>query len=621
MLEYILAQLVIGLINGSLYAIMSLGVAIIFGTLRVANFAHGSQYMLGAFFALGLLHLPEIFPGLGLPSLGYWWAFLIVPVLVGLVGMATEYLFIRRVYNLDHAYGLLLTVGLTLITEGVFRVQFGAAGFPYQAPPELSGGFDLGFLYLPSYRAWVIAASAAICFGTWYLIERTPLGASLRGATENPVLVRAFGINVPRLLTLTYGFGVGLAGLAGVMAAPIFQVNPLMGQNIIVVVFAVVVIGGMGSILGAIISGLALGMIEGLAKVVWPEASSTVIFVVMAIVLLLKPAGLLGRPDVIGAKPAHTVGRDESDQSWAVWLAALLLVAAVTAPLFAYPLFVANILCFALFASAYNLVFGFAGLLGFGHAAFLGIAGYVTAHTAKHWGITPELAILLGASASGVAGILFGWIAIRRKELYFAMITLALAQIVYFYAVQAQWTGGEDGIQAVPRGYLFGVIDLNDTLTIYYACLCVCLLGLLAIYRIIRSPFGESLKAIRENEPRTISLGYEADRIKLVAFALSAFFSGLAGAMKAIVFQVATLVDVHFLTSGDVLLMTLLGGIGTILGPIVGAAIFVTLQNQLVQLGSWVHIIQGATFVVCILLFRSGVVGSLLMASRRKAKS
>ena len=280
------AQLLVGLINGAFYAMLSLGLAVIFGLLNIINFTHGAQYMLGAFCAWFLLNWFGI---------GYWAALVIAPVVVGLLGIAIERLLLRHIARLDHLYGLLLTFGLALIIEGVFRQQYGSSGQPYTIPAELQGARNLGFMFLPNYRAWVIFASLAVCLATWFVIERTRLGAYLRAATENPVLVRAFGIDVPRMVTLTYGGGAALAALAGVMAAPIYQVSPLMGSNIIIVVFAVVVIGGMGSILGAIVSGFALGLIEGLTKVFYPEASSTVIFVIMALLLLVKPAGLFGR--------------------------------------------------------------------------------------------------------------------------------------------------------------------------------------------------------------------------------------------------------------------------------------------------------------------------------------
>ncbi|MGH7065947.1 MAG: branched-chain amino acid ABC transporter permease [Stellaceae bacterium] len=280
------AQLLVGLINGAFYALLSLGLAVIFGLLNIINFAHGAQYMLGAFGAWLLLS------ALGL---GYWPALVLAPLAVGALGVAIERTLLRRIRELDHLYGLLLTFGLALVIEGVFRQRYGSSGLPYDIPPSLAGGSNLGFMFLPTYRAWVILASLVICLATWFAIERTRLGAYLRAATENPQLAQAFGIDVPRLVTLTYGAGAALAALAGVMAAPIYQVSPLMGRNIIITVFAVVVIGGLGSILGAIVAGFALGLVEGLTKVFWPEASSTVIFVIMALVLLVKPAGLFGR--------------------------------------------------------------------------------------------------------------------------------------------------------------------------------------------------------------------------------------------------------------------------------------------------------------------------------------
>ena len=283
--QALFGQLLIGLINGSFYALLSLGLAVIFGLLNIINFTHGAQYMLGAFCAYFLLNRLGI---------GYWWSLIAVPLVVGAFGVLIERTMLKPLYKLDHLYGLLLTFGLALVIQGLFRNEFGSSGLPYPIPKELSGGHNLGFMFLPNYRAWVVAASLVACIGTWFVIERTKLGAYLRAATENPALVQAFGINVPRMITLTYGFGVALAALAGVMAAPIYQVSPQMGADLIIVVFAVVVIGGMGSIMGSIVTGFGLGVIEGLTKVFYPEASNTVIFIIMAIVLLIKPAGLFG---------------------------------------------------------------------------------------------------------------------------------------------------------------------------------------------------------------------------------------------------------------------------------------------------------------------------------------
>jgi branched-chain amino acid transport system permease protein len=288
-------------------------------------------------------------------------------------------------------------------------------------------------------------------------------------------------------------------------------------------------------------------------------------------------------------------------------MVALLLVA----PLFVYPIFLMKVLCFALFASAFNLLIGYVGLVSFGHAAFFGGAAYITGHAAKVWGFPPELAILAGTAAAALLGLGFGLLAIRRQGIYFAMITLALAQMIFFVSLQAPFTGGEDGIQAVPRGVMFGFLDLGDIETLYFVVLAIFLGGFLLIYRIIHSPFGHVLRAIRENEPRAVSLGYKVDHYKLLAFVLSAALAGLAGGTKTIVFQLASLTDVHWTMSGEVILMTLLGGLGTVFGPAVGALVLVSLQNYLAQIGSWVTVVQGTIFVICVLTFRRGIIGEL----------
>jgi branched-chain amino acid transport system permease protein len=289
----------------------------------------------------------------------------------------------------------------------------------------------------------------------------------------------------------------------------------------------------------------------------------------------------------------------------------------LVAPTVIYPVFLMKVMCFALFACAFNLLIGYVGLLSFGHAMFFGLASYVAAHGAKVWGLTPELAVLAGTASAGALGLAVGALAIRRQGIYFAMITLALSQMVFFFCLQAPFTGGEDGIQAVPRGRLFGLIDLSSTWAMYAFVCAVFFGGFLLIYRIVHSPFGQVLKAIRENESRAVSLGYDVDRYKLLAFVLSATLAGLAGATKAIVFQLASLTDVHWTMSGEVVLMTLLGGLGTIFGPVVGAAVIITMQNYLAQLGAWVTVVQGVIFVVCVLAFRRGIVGEIGHALKR----
>ena len=317
-----------------------------------------------------------------------------------------------------------------------------------------------------------------------------------------------------------------------------------------------------------------------------------------------------------GIAPGTALEQDDKPLHRVIFVALALLL--IAAPFALYPVFIMKVLCFALFASAFNVLFGYVGLLSFGHAAFFGLASYVAAYTAKYWGVTPELAILLGTAAGAALGLAFGAIAIRRQGIYFAMITLALAQMVYFFSVQRpDFTNGEDGIQAIPRGHLFGIFDLSNDMTLYWTVLVIFFAGTLLMHRLVHSPFGQVLQAVRDNEGRAISLGYRVQRYKLVAFVVSAAVAALAGATKAIIFQVATLVDVHWSMSGEPILMALVGGVGTIFGPLVGAAVITTLQNYLVSAGSWVTVIQGLIFIFCVLIFRAGIVGTVAHRIRR----
>ena len=608
-LPALFGQLVLGLINGSFYALLSIGLAVIFGMLRVINFAHGAQYMLGAYAAWMLLHYLGV---------SYWGALLLAPLIVGALGAVIERLLLSRIYNVDHLYGLLLTFGLALILEGVFRHYFGTSGQIYNVPAGMGAVLNLGFVFVPVYRAWVIGASVVVCVLTWLLIERTNLGAHLRAATENPTLVQAFGINVPRLRTLAYVLGAGLAGLSGVFAAPVYPISPLMGQSVMIVVFAVVVIGGMGSITGAIFAGYGLGVLEGLTKYFYPEASSTVIFVAMVVVLLVRPSGLMGRDINEESAPGEN---DENaaapSRGWQLALVAAFLVLLFVAPRFVYPILLMNVLCFAIFALSFNLLFGYSGLLSFAHAAFFGGAAYLTGHAVKQWGFTPELAILSGIAFAAALGALIGIVALRRRGLYFSMITLAMAQMFYFVCVQAPFTGGENGLQNIPRGNLFGIIPLESNSAMYVFTVVVFTMCVVAMYRIVHSPFGDTVQAIRDNERRAISLGFPVQSYKLAIFVMSAAFAGLAGSMKALVFQFASLTDVSWHVSGDVILMVLVGGVGTILGPIIGSGLVLAITDYFATSDFPVPVALGLTFVTCVLVLRSGVVGTTLRLVRR----
>lgn len=617
-MDALLGQLTVGLINGSFYAVLSLGLAIIFGMLNIVNFAHGAQYMLGAYISWMLLNYF---------GLGYWWSLLLSPLLAGAFGIILERTLIRRLYDKAHLYGLLLTFGVAFIIQGLARVYYGSAGLRYEIPAEFVGVWDFGFMILPIYRGWVIAFSLVVCLLVWLAIEKTKLGSYLRAATENPVLVGTFGVNVPMLITLTYGGGVALAALAGTMAAPIFSVSPNMGVEIILVVFAVVVIGGMGSIGGAVITGLSLGLVEGLTKFLYPQAAHLIIFIVMIVVLIARPEGLFGKMG--GLKVDGHLERPDGERWWRdlskptqrlFWCG--IVIVAVVAPFFIYPIFAMKILCFALFACAFNLLLGYGGLLSFGHAAYFGSAAYVAGYLLKEWGLTPELAVLAATACAALLGLAFGALAVRRLGVYFAMITLALSQLVFFISNQLKATGGEDGLQGVPRNKLFGMISLENDLLLYFIVLAVVTAAILSVYRIVNSPFGQIVKAIRENEDRAISLGYRVNHYKIVLFTLSAALSGLAGSLKSVVFQVVSLVDVGGTTSAEVVMMTLVGGLGTMFGPIIGAVVVTTMEYYLAPFGAWVTIIQGMIFVVCVISFREGIIGiigSLATAFRRSS--
>lgn len=599
-------QLLLGLINGAFYAVLSLGLAIIFGLLNVINFAHGVQYMLGGMLAWLLLTYLGV---------DYWSALAIAPLVVGLGSALMERLLLRRIYALDHLYGFLLTFGMALIVQGLFQQKFGSVPQIYNIPDLLTGGFNLGFMFLPAYRAWVIGFSILVCIAAFILIERTPIGARLRAATENTALVRALGIKVPRLITIVYGVASGLAALAGVMAAPIYQVSPLMGTDIMITVFAVVVIGGMGSLFGSVVAGFILGLLEGLTKFIYPEAANVVIFVLMVLILMWRPSGLFGR-DVGAGSSNGQLNTAVEERHLSPAFIAVLVALTLIAPLFYYPVFLMKALCFGLFACAFNLLLGRGGMLSFGHAAFFGSAAYVTGWLLKSTGVPMEFALLAGVAVSAAMGFVFGAIATRRRGIYLAMITLALAQIVYFYAMRASWTSGDDGLRNIPRGNLLGVLPLDNMWVLYGFILVLFWGGFFIYYRTIRSPFGQVLRMIRDNEQRAISLGYDVVRYRVLAFTISAGLAGLAGAGKVIVFQLASSNDLYWTVSGEVVLMTLLGGLGTIVGPVVGAVTMITIESYLAEMSSWVVVVQGVIFVICVLGLRQGVYGQLLHSLR-----
>lgn len=609
MLDLVLGYLIIGLVNGSFYALLSLGLALIFGLLNVLNMTHGALYMMGAFAAwaavekFGMGYLPAI----GLAAAG-----------VGAFGVVMERSLLRHTYRLDPLYGFMLTFGLASAIQGLFQVQFGSTGLPFAPPAWLTGGVDLGFVFFPTYRLWVVLAALAVCLTLWLVVERTPAGAILRAASENASIAEALGVHVPKVLTITFGLGATLAGLAGALAAPVYQVSPLMGSDVLLVVFAIIVIGGMGSIGGTIVSSYCLAVIESLAQAFYPQAASVVIFAFMCLVLMVRPQGLFGisvvrRHEFRAARlPAHEISADVSPVRKLVAGVAVVAALAVL-PLFVYPIYLVKIFCFAIFAASFNFLLGFAGIVSFGQAALFGTAAYVTAQALKVWAFPPEIAMLVGIGAAVVLGLAMGALAIRRHGIYQAMITLAVAQMVYFLYVQAEFTHGEDGIHSVPRGLLLGLVDLRDDRAVYAFTAAALLLVFLGLRRLLSSWLGLVLVAIRDDERRALSLGHNVDAFKLAAFAIASACAGLAGSLSAVAFQLATLSGAHWHLSGEAVLMALIGGIGTLTGPLVGATVLVTMQQFLAPFGAWVLVIQGTVFTLCVLLFRDGLVARIGM--------
>jgi len=606
MVDLILGYLTIGLVNGSFYALLSLGLALIFGLLNVLNMAHGAFYMMGAFAAWACVERLGI---------GYLPTLAVAAVGVGAVGMLLERSLLRRTYDLDPLYGFMLTFGLATAIQGIFQVYFGSTGLPFAPPDWLSGSVDLGFTFFPAYRLWVVVVALAVCLGLWIVIEQTKAGATLRAASENSTIAEALGVRVPTVMTATFGIGAALAGLAGALAAPIYQVSPLMGSDILLVVFAIIVIGGMGSISGTILASYCMALIESMTLAVYPQGANLMIFAFMCVVLSVRRQGLFGIAVVrvhafAGACLPATVKGDAARPTRGERLLTTggAAIALVLLPIFFYPIFLVKIFCFAIFAASFNFLLGFTGIVSFGQAALFGTAAYVTAYALKQWAMQPELAILAGIAAATLLGLAMGALAIRRRGIYQAMITLAVAQMVYFVCLQANFTHGEDGIHSVPRGQLFGLINLSDDRAVYglaAIALCGVFLGL---RRLLASRLGMMFVAIRDDERRALSLGHNVGLLKLAAFGIASFCAGLAGALSALAFQLATLSGAHWHLSSEAVLMSLIGGIGTLMGPLVGAAVLVTMQHFLAPFGAWVLVIQGLIFAFCVLVFRDGLV-------------
>ncbi len=597
-------QIFNGLVNGGFIALMSLGLSIVFGMMRVVNFMHGAMYMLGAFVAF----IAGSYFGISL-----WFALVLAWLLVGALGVVLERAFLSRLYRLDPAYNLLLTFGLTLIIEDLMRSFFSTTGAQFLVPGLLSGAFNLGFTFYPKYRLFVLVISVLLCLAAWLVLERTRFGALVRAATERPDLLKCFGGNVPLLISGTFFCATGLAGVAGALAAPIRSISPFMGQEMISLTFAVVVAGGMGSIAGSVLMGFIVGVLSSLSAIWYPAASTAITYIVMLVVLVVRPGGIFRGID-ISHFPLHYAPMTERARR--VFLSpgfacAALAVGAIL-PWFVYPVVATDIILWGLCALGFDLLFAFAGLLSFGQAAYWGAAAYITGVLVSKAGLPAWSAFLLGVAATTALGVIFGFIIAQKKGIYFSMITFAFAQIVYFVVNQfPSLTGGEDGLHDVLRGRLFG-ISLADDRVFYYLALVFVVLMVLFVFRILRSPFGMSLVGARENERRMVSVGYSVYLIRVQAYALSTFIISVAGALYVLNHQFISLEAVYWRASGEPIMMTLLGGAGTIYGPFLGAGIVLLLRNTLSTITDSGSLVLGCLFVVIVMVFRRGILGEFV---------
>ena len=603
-MSFYLAQIFNGLVNGGFIALMSLGLSIVFGMMRVVNFMHGAMYMLGAFVAF----IAGAYFGISL-----WLALLIAPLLIGGFGMVLERLLMRRLYELDPAYNLLLTFGLTLIIEDLMRQFFGVTGAPFLVPDALKGAFNLGFMYYPKYRLFVVVVSLVLCLAAWYALEKTRLGALIRAATERPNLLKCFGGNVPLLTSGTFFFAAGLAGIAGALAAPIRNVYPFMGQEMIALVFAVVVAGGMGSIAGSVTMGFVCGVLSSIAAIWYPPAATAIIYVVMLLVLVVRPGGIFRGID-ISHFPLHYTPMTE--QARKVFLSsrlgALALAVGVALPWVVYPVLAVDIILWGLCAVGFDLLFAFAGLLSFGQAAYWGGAAYATGVLIAKFGFASWAGFLIGTALATLVGLAFGFVIAQKKGIYFSMITFAFAQIVYFVVNQLpQYTGGEDGLHDVLRGSLFG-IDLKNNVIFYYLALTIVGLTLWFLFTVLKSPFGLSLTGARENERRMVSVGYDVYLLRVLAYALSAFLISIAGSLYVLNHEFISLEAVYWRASGEPVMMTLLGGAGTVYGPMLGAGIVLFLRNVLSTVTDSGSLVLGCLFVFIVMVFRRGILGEIV---------
>jgi branched-chain amino acid transport system permease protein len=605
------AQLLNGLVYGVLLFLMAAGLSLIFGLMNVVSLAHGSFFMLGAFLGLSIFKITGSF----------WLALILAPIPVIILGILMELLFLRPLYRRGHMDQVLLTFGFTFVFLDLVQTLWGRTVLRLPAPEALQGTVQIGLGVFSTYRLFLIGFGVAIALLLWLFLERSRIGAMVRAGVDNAVMAAGLGANIPALFTGIFGFGVALAALGGIAAAPILGLYPGMDSEILIPAFIVIVIGGMGSLRGAFVGSLLIGIADTFGKAYFPSIALFLIYLAMAAVLLIRPQGLFGikYSDVSVAPAVATTSRPATVQTRAVGLLALLALLVLPFLMTDYPrALVSEIFIFAIFAMSLDLILGFTGLMSLGHAAFFGLGAYSVAVLGAQFGINAWVGLATGVAIAGCGAALIGFFCVRTGGIPFLMLTLALSQLVF--AVALKWrdvTGGSDGLAIAERPSFFGY-DLSNSLVMYFMALSFFVLAYWGLRRLLNAPLGHAFVGIRENEQRMMAIGYPTRAYKLLSFTISGAIAGLAGGLYAIFNGFISADAVYWTASGDILIMTMLGGAGTLIGPAVGTAVFLLMKNVVSSYSEhWLSII-GITFICCVMFFPGGLWSTLQKVKVRR---
>jgi branched-chain amino acid transport system permease protein len=612
-MEFFIAQLLNGLVYGVLLFLMAAGLSLIFGLMNVVSLAHGSFFMLGAFFGLSIAR----FTG------SFWWALVLAPIPAMVLGIVMEFLFMRPLYRRGHMDQVLLTFGFTFVFFDLVQAVWGRVIVRLPAPDALQGTTQIGLGVFSTYRLFLIGFGFAIALLMWLFLERSRLGAMVRAGVDDAAMAAGLGGNVPALFTSLFGAGVGLAALGGVAAGPVLGLYPGMDTEILIPAFIVIVIGGMGSLRGAFIGSLLIGEIDTFGKAYFPSLALFLIYVVMALVLLVRPQGLFGikYTGVTAAPAVTTVSTPATARMRAIGLVVLLAMVGFPFLVGDYPrALTAEIYIFAIFAMSLDLLLGFTGLMSLGHAAFFGLGAYAVAILGTLVGVNAWLALAAGIFIAALGAALIGFFCVRLSGIPFLMLTLAFSQLVF--SVALKWrdiTGGSDGM-AIPEKPSFFGVDLSNSLAMYFMALAFMLAAYWALRRLLNAPLGHVFVGIRENEPRMLAIGFNTRAYKLLSFTIAGAFAGLAGGLYAVFNSFISPDAIYWTSSGDILIMTMLGGAGTLIGPAIGAGVFLLMKNVVSSYSDhWLAII-GAVFICCVLFFPGGIWGTLRQLRLRERR-